>query len=732
MVFDFLPNLPKANLDDRTYDDLLQECLLRIPRYCPEWNNYNPSDPGITLLELFAWLMDQMLSRFNQLPRRNYVLFLELLGIRLQPPNPAQTEITFYLVSDLPQAYTIPEGIEIATERLPDAEAIVFSTDRPLVIGRPLIGHILHGQTPDITPQMLRDRLTNWWTMAEDGTWSGPELSLFSDRPESGQCFYLVFTPDSPIEGNVIALTVKGQAATPTGINPDHPPRRWEAWNGRYWQSVLLAEADDESQGFSFRDAVKQGRDPQGGSDIILHLPVEFPVAQFTAYQGRWLRCVYTEPTLDQSPYSASPRIVGINSRAIGGSTVARQCQVINDELLGVTDGTPGQAFQLQRPPVLTRMAGEYLTVTPIGELPQIWEEVPDFSNSQPDHRHYVLDSVTGIVQFGPQVSEPTQLVRETDYSPRWQSTARQNTIILSADHQKRQYGAIPPAGASLRMVRYRTGGGVQGNVKPGTILVMKTAVPYVGAVVNHVPARGGSDAESLEMAAIRVPQMLRTRDRAVTPQDFETLAIVAGQGAIARCRCLRASPGNQGVVELLLIPRTSLIPLEQGVGISPEELAISSELNRQVLSYLDERRLLGIQVKCREPEYVGVVVASEITTPPQYHNPQARLEIQSQLQIALYRFLNPIIGGHQSEGWPFGQPLYTADIIALLQQFPTVMSLGAVQLFPIRRQGGRWVRGQPIAMIDPGPNGTICSWSDAGGDRHLINIIGGGGSGGS
>ncbi|EDZ95128.1 MAG: putative baseplate assembly protein [Limnospira sp. PMC 1291.21] len=724
MVFNFLPNLPKASLDDRTYEDLLQECLLRIPRYCPEWSNYNPSDPGITLLELFAWLMDQMLSRFNQLPRRNYVLFLELLGIRLQPPNPAQTEITFYLVSDLPEAYTIPEGIEIATTRLPDAESIVFSTARPLVIGRPLIGHILHAETPEETPKMLRDRLTNWWTRTEDGTWSGPELSLFSDRPEPGQCFYLVFHPDSTIEGNVIALSVRGQAATPTGINPDHPPRRWEAWNGRYWQSVLLTEADDESQGFSFQDVVKQGRNPQGGSDIILHLPVEFPVAQFTAYQGRWLRCVYTEPTPDESPYSASPRIVGISSRAVGGSTIATQCQVISDELLGVSDGTPGLAYRLQRTPVLARLPGEYLTVTPTGELPQTWEEVPDFSNSRPDDRHYVIDSLTGIVQFGPQVSEPTQLVRETEYRALWQTTGN-SRAVLPADHQKRQYGAIPPAGAAVQMVRYRTGGGVKGNVQPGTITVMKTAVPYVGAVVNHIPARSGSDAESLEMAAIRVPQMLRTRDRAVTPEDFETLAIVAGQGAIARSRCLRASPGEAGTVELLLIPRTSLLGIEQGVGISPDELAISSELNRQVLSYLDERRLLGIQVKCREPEYVGVVVAAEITIGAQYNNPNAREEMRSQLQIALYRFLNPIIGGAQSQGWPFGQPLYTADIIALLQQFPTVISLGAVQLFPIRRQGGRWVRGQPTAIIDPGSNGTICSWSDvAGGWSHIINII--------
>ena len=67
MALEFLPNLPKADLDDRGYSDLLQECLLRIPRYCPEWTNYNPSEPGVTLLESFAWLTDQMLMRFNDI-----------------------------------------------------------------------------------------------------------------------------------------------------------------------------------------------------------------------------------------------------------------------------------------------------------------------------------------------------------------------------------------------------------------------------------------------------------------------------------------------------------------------------------------------------------------------------------------------------------------------------------------------------------------------------------------
>ena len=243
MTLDFLPNLPKADLDDRRYSDLLQECLLRIPRYCPEWTNYNPSEPGVTLLESFAWLTDQMLMRFNQVPRRHYVAFLELLGIRLQPPQPATTELTFYLVSDLPETYRIPAGTQVATERTAREEAIIFSTDQPLAIGQPRIRHLLTATTVEDPPTVLRDRFSNFWNCNQEGRWDGPELNLFNEHPASDNCFYLVLDPmGATLNGNVVALTVQGQAATPTGINPQCPPRRWEAWDGHQWRSVLLQE----------------------------------------------------------------------------------------------------------------------------------------------------------------------------------------------------------------------------------------------------------------------------------------------------------------------------------------------------------------------------------------------------------------------------------------------------------------------------------------------------------
>ncbi|MFM7886692.1 MAG: putative baseplate assembly protein, partial [Pseudanabaena sp.] len=332
--FDFLPNLPKSDLDDRTFAELVNECLLRIPRYCPEWTNYNASDPGVTLIELFAWLTDQMLMRFNQLPRRNYVAFLELLGIRLQPPAPAQTEVTFYLSASLPETYTIPAGSEVATLRTEEEEAIIFSTDQPLVIAKPRISHLLAASTIEEKPESLRDLLQDVWTEDSEEEWSGQEIALFSDPPQPNNCFYLVFDEEQPLDGNVIAIKFKGESATTTGINPNNPPRHWEAWDGYVWQPVLLKDSDDRTKGFSFSELANEGINPLQGAEIVLHLPLTWNVSQFSTYRGRWLRCSYIEPTGNQSAYSRSPHIIGMSARAIGGTVAVTQCYAIANEVV--------------------------------------------------------------------------------------------------------------------------------------------------------------------------------------------------------------------------------------------------------------------------------------------------------------------------------------------------------------------------------------------------------------
>ena len=81
--------IPLPKLDDRKWEDLVREAIDLIPKYCPEWTNHNASDPGITLLELFAWLIEVLLYRLNRVGDKNYLAFLNLMGIDLQPPQPA-------------------------------------------------------------------------------------------------------------------------------------------------------------------------------------------------------------------------------------------------------------------------------------------------------------------------------------------------------------------------------------------------------------------------------------------------------------------------------------------------------------------------------------------------------------------------------------------------------------------------------------------------------------------
>src|SRR4051794_31229763 len=92
-------------IDDRRFDDLVEEARTRIPRYTPEWTDFNDSDAGFTLVQLFAWLGDQLLYRMGRLPELNYLKFLELIGIELMPRTPAQADISFPMRANAADPY---------------------------------------------------------------------------------------------------------------------------------------------------------------------------------------------------------------------------------------------------------------------------------------------------------------------------------------------------------------------------------------------------------------------------------------------------------------------------------------------------------------------------------------------------------------------------------------------------------------------------------------------------
>ena len=145
--------LPSPNLDDLRFQrDLVDNARRRIIHYCPEWTEYNLSDPGITLIELFAWMTEMIVYRLNQVPEKNYVEFLNLLGMQRQPASSARADLTFWLSVSLPispgntDPVIVPQGIEVISRTIGEEEAVTFTTDRKLTIVPPKLNQLRREQ----------------------------------------------------------------------------------------------------------------------------------------------------------------------------------------------------------------------------------------------------------------------------------------------------------------------------------------------------------------------------------------------------------------------------------------------------------------------------------------------------------------------------------------------------------------------------------------------------------
>ena len=109
--------LPSPHLDDRRFQGLVDDAKRFVQQRCPEWSDHNVSDPGVTLIEAFATMVDQLLYRLNRVPEKNYLAFLDLIGVRLHPPTAARTDVTFWLSAPQPETVRVKAGTEVATIR---------------------------------------------------------------------------------------------------------------------------------------------------------------------------------------------------------------------------------------------------------------------------------------------------------------------------------------------------------------------------------------------------------------------------------------------------------------------------------------------------------------------------------------------------------------------------------------------------------------------------------------
>jgi predicted phage baseplate assembly protein len=242
------------------------------------------------------------------------------------------------------------------------------------------------------------------------------------------------------------------------------------------------------------------------------------------------------------------------------------------------------------------------------------------------------------------------------------------------------------------------------------TLTVLKSSIPYVAWVTNFEAAIGGAESESLERAKLRAPEMLKARFRAVTADDFEYLACEASP-KVARAKCLVPKGADEkgtvspGTVRLLIVP---LITAGDGM-IPKEQLLLPEQLRREVTNHLDERRLLTTQLVVTEPDYVWVTVDAKIKAKTESKR------LRGDIERKLYQFINPISGGTENTGWPFGRELLTSEIHSLIQGMPEVGYVEEVKLFLVNIETGE--QGEAATILTLSPGQLPCSY------QHKVEV---------
>ncbi len=665
-------------LDDRSWDDLRRELVRRIPVHNAAWTDHNPSDPGIALLEVFAWLGENLLYRLNRVPDKSLLEFLNLLDV---PPRAARTATTMVHLAlgkgvDVPQL--LPEGptaqktkvlagkvefeVRGELEVLPlEARAAVKAplgkTDPKDLVGKE---EVLQALQDHLKKKPATTLYSTRWIEAPEAGVAKPSVPVGRAVDEALWVALLVpealakdHTPAQIrklVEGRILSIglflddSLDGPDDVERCPDPESPettlPVIWQITTGKFTSATpsiehlryeRLSIVQDGTAGLT-RTGVWRLRLPgdsgafgtwdiaaidsalDGAGDLPPLVDDEKVARRIVA----WVRAFRPKPATGASAYPEPVlRWVDVNV------TPVEQAVTAPPELLGNGTGRPGQSVSLARTPVLEDSV--YLEIRePSGWV--AWQRVAHFGASGPGDPHFVLDPVAGEVRFGDGIR-----------------------------------GRMPRPGEAIRATSYRYGGGAAGNVPAGAISKVRppNGVALL-AVDNPFASDGGADAETLEAAKRRVPEVLRHNDRAVAAEDFRDLAKETPGAGVGRVEVLpRHLPsgrldGVPGVVTLVVLPAYD--PLH------PDAPVPDREMLRRVCAFLEPRRLVTTELYVTPPEYVPVWVSVAIEVEEGY----GPATVQRWVELGIRQTLAPLPPyGPAGQGWPFGRAVSTADIEA-------------------------------------------------------------------
>ena len=611
--------LEAPNLDDRRYGDIVDEALRMIPRFAPEWTDRNDSDPGIAITKLFAWMSELTLFRLNRVPEAAYIKFLQMIGVERRTAAAATVELQFLPArADLSETW-VPRGTQAAAEADADGP-VLFETLAPLaVLGTPLAAiQVWDGFGHSVATPRAQAA----------GQWFHP----FGPRASAGAALMLGFGGPAALTAGPLDLYVRirDTGAPPAPVSRDDPSAEaappppatlvWEYWDLAQWQSLTVLRDDTAALTRSGHVVL---RGPGGGARLAILGDV--PAGHY------WLRCRVVAGDWERAP--ALDAVLINCATAIQASSYA-------DEVIGRSDGNPGQRFVLANRPVLAlpqperidTAEGRHVTVGMLqleideGSGFVAWQQVADFHASGPDDPHFTLNPATA-------------------------------EVVLGDGERGRIPAVFKPAGARGNIVarRYTSGGGRRGNLPAGSIVSLQGTSPGLSGVLNPYPATGGAQEETTDAAKTRAAFEIGANGRAVTAEDFELRALETG---VRRAKALaRAHPRYPGVaipgsVTVIVVPDAD----------RPDPMPSAATL-AAVAAHLDTTRLITTEVHVVPPTYNTVSVEAEILV----RRTAAPETVRAALEARLDAFLHPLTGGADGSGWPFGGDIFFSDLYRIV-----------------------------------------------------------------
>ncbi|WP_437765349.1 putative baseplate assembly protein [Sorangium sp. So ce281] len=674
------------NLDDRSYEDLFAELRRRIPAYLPEWTDHNESDPGITLLQLFAWLMETAIFRLNQAPdERMYAAFLNLVGVGPAPARSAEAIVALAMRPGAAPVERAAHEVAFVAEGAADGdEDVRFEAEADVSLIGAALGAVLvdDGMSPSRADATEANRRGDApYAPFGEAEGAGRALYLGLDAAAPGRAPEItgrfdkaelrLFVRVEEEAGSLLGTTAPGPAtsAQPGGARLDLL-EGGVVWEGRVgpgsWERLEVA--GDETRGLRRSGLVRVA--------LTRRLQPGVEVGDLEGRARIWIRAV---PAAPGAPAPLRIRWLAINALRV------RQWRTIVRELLQPgSDGTPNQVRFVRSPPILLdpERPPEVEVEEPTGEGGEgggerafrPWHLVDNLATRRPD----------GGGDVAPE-GHPLRVFRVHE----------DRTGIAFGDGID---GLIPPHGPNNLRITYRSGGGAVGN---GARLRLAPGVDLPGLAAREPeqrePASGGADEEPADEARARAPARLHALERAVTPADFETLAVdragVARAVALSRRHPLDPRAPVTGALTLVVVPPRA--------GDDPAPAPTQDFLDR-VAAALEPYRVVTTELFVVGPRYRRVDVTVEIEVAREADAAPAREAVAARLR----GYLDPITGGYEGTGWPLGAPIAQGELREIIHGAPGVASirclsvaLDGVQLPPCED----FPLGSPLAMATSG-----------------------------